>query len=364
MKKNIVYRGLRKIYRILKKIYSFLKLIKKDLDADKIKYYPKIIQFPITYKCNFDCVMCGMKNLIHKDDFSSNDIRQILQDKAFSKIEGVGLNGGEPFLKNDLIECVDVLIECLPKLSYLNIISNGYFTDKIITVLPEIKSRCKTHNVFLDLTLSLDAVGELQDFHRGKKNSFVNLVNTVEKLIQSPCDYYDKIAFNCTITRYNIFNICEVENFADKYGIHVDYDIAAPNVRIDNESRIDDFYVFNDPLAKQMAIEFFYKLFRTTNNKKYFALYLFLKKKKRYSKCPCRTNEWITITPDSNISFCASHSKLLGSAKEKSAYKLIKENKKYLKCIRKNCSSCSTYINDLNFKGSYLLYKENMKERF
>ncbi|MEE0893446.1 MAG: radical SAM protein [Treponema sp.] len=364
MGKNIVYRCLRKIYRILKKILSFLKFIKKNLDADKITCFPKVIQFPITYKCNFDCVMCGMRNLLNNDDFSINDIRQILKDKAFSKVEGVGLNGGEPFLRNDLIECIDELMECLPKLSYLNIISNGYFTEKILSVLPEIKSRCKVHNVFLDLTLSLDAVGELQDFHRGKKNSFGNLVNTVEKLIKSPCDYYDNLAFNCTITKYNIFNICEVENFAAKYGIHVEYNIAAPNVRIDNKSRVEDFYVFNDPLAKQMAIEFFYKLFRTTNRGKYYALYLFLKEKKRYSNCPCMNNEWITLTPDSNISFCASHSKLLGSAKEKSAYRIIKENKKYLKSIKKECSSCSTYISELNFKGSYLLYKENKKQRF
>lgn len=364
MKKNIVDRSFRKIYRILKRIFKIFKYIKKNLEAERITYFPKVIQFPITYKCNFNCVMCGMNNLIHRDDFTSADIKQILKDKAFSKVENIGLNGGEPFLKNDLIECVDVLVEGLPKLSYLNIISNGYFTDNIVSLLPEIKSRCKAHNVFLDLTLSLDAVGELQDFHRGKKNAFVNLVKTVERLIKSPCEYYDNIGFNCTITRYNIFNICEVENFAAKYGIHVDYDIAAPNVRIDNESRIEDFYVFNDPLAKQMATEFFYKLFRTTNNRKYYALYLFLKNKKRYSKCPCRTNEWITVTPDSNISFCASHSKLLGSAKEKSTYKIIKENRKYLKSLKKDCSSCSTYINNLDLMGLYLLYKENKRQRF
>lgn len=24
---------------------------------------PRILQFPVTYRCNFDCIMCGMKNL-------------------------------------------------------------------------------------------------------------------------------------------------------------------------------------------------------------------------------------------------------------------------------------------------------------
>lgn len=348
-------------YKITKKGFDFfLYYIKRN----RISFYPKVIQLPITYKCNFNCVMCGMKNLISKDDFSANQLAKIIKDKAFSKIKYVGLNGGEPFLKKDLIDCVSVLIQNLPTLSHIGIISNGYFTAKILAELPKIKKICLEKNIKLTLTLSLDAVGKLQDFHRGKTGAFGNLQKTLDSLLLKPENYYDFLDFNCTITRYNIFNINEVVIFAEKYGIPISYDIAAPNQRIQNDDRIDDFYIFNDELAKKLAMEFFYKLFKETGDKKYFALFLFLRDKKRYDVCPCRTNNWITITPDSYISFCASHSKLLDSGLEKSTYDILKKHKKYLKSLWNDCSSCSTYMYGLNFEGEKQLKLELKKERF
>lgn len=69
------------------------------------------IQLPITFKCNFDCVMCGMRNLISQEDFSSEELSQIISDKLFQNVTGIGLNGGEPFLKKDLVECVEVITQ-------------------------------------------------------------------------------------------------------------------------------------------------------------------------------------------------------------------------------------------------------------
>ena len=53
---------------------------------NKMQEYPNTIQMPITYKCNYDCVMCGMRHLIKRDDFTSEDLNIILQDKLFHKI--------------------------------------------------------------------------------------------------------------------------------------------------------------------------------------------------------------------------------------------------------------------------------------
>lgn len=347
--------------RLIIKISSILF---NELNKNRITFYPRIIQLPITYKCNFDCVMCGMRNLISKTDFSALQLSQIISDRSFKKVRYIGLNGGEPFLKDDLIDCVRVLTEKLPVLDSIGIISNGYFTDKMMSVLPEIKRICVEKGVNLNLTLSIDAVGELQDFHRGKEGAFENFGRTLDSLLLQPEKYYDCLDFNCTITKYNIFNINEVVIFAEKYDIPISYNIASPNKRIDNEDKIDDFYIFNNELARKLAMEFFYKLFKETGSKKYFAIFLFLRDKKRYDYCPCRINNWITITPDSNISFCASHSKLLGSALCQSTYDILRNNKKYLKSLWDDCQGCSSYVSGLNFEGEIQLRRELTKERF
>lgn len=97
----------------------------------KIRKYPDTIQLPITYKCNFDCVMCGMHHLINNKDFTYKELEKILHDKLFSRVKAVGINGGEPFLKEDLLQCIQVMLKELPHLKNIYFISNGYFTDSM-----------------------------------------------------------------------------------------------------------------------------------------------------------------------------------------------------------------------------------------
>lgn len=126
-------------------IENNFKEIRREINQRRCKIveYPETIQLPITYKCNFDCVMCGMHHMINRKDFSAHDLKTILSDKLFSKVKYIGINGGEPFLKNDLCECINVMIDTIPDLKILYFISNGYFTEKILIQLQEIKKRLK-----------------------------------------------------------------------------------------------------------------------------------------------------------------------------------------------------------------------------
>lgn len=60
--------------------------------------YPHTLQFPITNKCNLDCVMCNIHGNDSKNELSKDEISRILQDSIFKKVESVGVNGGEPFI--------------------------------------------------------------------------------------------------------------------------------------------------------------------------------------------------------------------------------------------------------------------------
>lgn len=79
-----------------KRIKYFLKLMRGDFKGDR-QSKPVTIQLPITYKCNFDCVMCGMRTMINKKDISIGDLERILANPLFSDIENVGLNGESHF---------------------------------------------------------------------------------------------------------------------------------------------------------------------------------------------------------------------------------------------------------------------------
>lgn len=344
-----------------------LKWLKRKVkfSSQKIKKYPSTIQLPITYLCNFDCVMCGMRHMVGRKDFSAKEIGTILSNPLFKEVKYVGVNGGEPFLKKDIVECFEEMMKCCPKLQAFNIISNGYFTDKILSTLELIKPECEKRKIKVNLSISVDGYMDMQDFHRGKEKAFENADCTIKQILEDKNKYVDDIMVICTITKYNIERINEVEVWAADRGVEVSYNIATENVRIENEERVQDFSLFSDEHARMLATEFFYQKYLETRNEKYFGLFLYLKDKKRYAPCPCQYNDWVTLTPDAQIGYCATHSKNLGSALEESAYDIFQRNIDYLQEIKKtHCENCSHYLYQLNADGIKILEEDQMKNWF
>ena len=277
----------------------------------------------------------------------------------------MGINGGEPFLKSDIYECFEIIIKKLPCLKTFNIISNGFFTDRILNVLGLLKKTCMLYDIKINLSISVDGINDMQDFHRGREGAFVNAEKTCKEIMSCQNKYVDSLNIICTITKFNIERINEVIAWSEKLGIEVEYNIATENVRIENQSKLTEFSLMYDRHARMLATEFFYCQYLKTRKEKYFALYLYLLEQKRYADCPCMHNEWITITPNSQIGFCATYSKELGSALEHSAYELVQNNLNYLQDIKKEfCATCSHYSYKLNSEGIRLQYENEKKNRF
>lgn len=326
--------------------------------------FPTTLQLPITHLCNFNCVMCGMKHMTGRKDFSADELNTILSDLLFSQIRTVGINGGEPFLKKDLVECIRAIVEQCKSLQEFYFISNGYYTERICSMLKDIKRICSDANITVNLSLSLDGIGDMQDFHRGCKNAYEHLMETVNAIKSSYSEYVDNLDVICTVTRHNVYRLGEVKNWGIKNNIKIAYNIATENVRIENEEIVEDFSLFADDNAKQMAEEFFFNEYLETAEEKYYGLFLYLRDRYRYTLCPCKNNEWITLTPDCELGYCATHSKKLGNVLEASAYEIAQSSLDHLEYIKKNrCSMCSHYGYQLNGEGHIELYHLHLYNR-
>lgn len=344
-------------------LYEMIRFLDKNENRIEIEEkYPDTIQFPITYKCNFNCIMCGMNKLQNKKEMNPDTIRELLKDDYYSHIHTIGINGGEPFLRQDIVECVDAIMESLEEVKRLNIISNGYFTNKIVNNLKSIKKNWP--NVFINLAISIDALYEKQDFHRGKKDAFISAQNTINEIRRQTDKCVDNLELICTITKENIWHIYEVDEWATRNDLTVNYNIASPNERIKNMDKVNDFCVQNDLMALSMAKEFFYGQYLKTGRESYFAIFLFLMYGKRYALCPHRQNEWVTVLPDGDVEFCAARSKPLGNGILSSTSELIANNQKYFQDIKdKSCDGCSSYMYMLNDEGLLLLHEDQMKNQ-
>jgi hypothetical protein len=309
--------------------------------------------------------MCGMqKKMLTNIDFTTSELESILKNKLFKKIKHVGVNGGEPFIKDNLVDYIQVLLRTLTKLQYIHIITNGYFSKNIINMLPRIKKICNMRGVKLTLALSVDAVDGLQDFVRGKKDAFVHIEQTCNDLLMSPELYYDHISVICTITKYNVYNLNEVEAWAGRKGIQVNYNIATIHERVYNFDKYDNFTIFNDPLALGMAAEFFYEKYCKTNLQKYFCLYYYVLYKERLSNCNYQYNAGVTLTPNKYLAYCATFSKELGDAYINPADEMYYGHINYRKQLcRERCRTCSHYSNSLHSKG-FFIYINDIINRY
>jgi MoaA/NifB/PqqE/SkfB family radical SAM enzyme len=325
---------------------------------------PFELQLPVTHHCNFDCVMCGMRKMADREDFTPEQLERILGDPLFQKITNAGINGGEPFLKKNLTDYIKALLKSLPRLRYIHFITNGYFTENMAAALPEIKRLCRNRGVKVTLALSVDGTGRMQDFHRGKEGAFDHIEKTCELLLSDPSKYYDAINAICTVTKHNVYNLPEVEMWSAQKGIPVSYNIATVHERIFNYEKYDDFTVFNDLLAQKMAAEFFFQKYCETKEQKYFALYYFLIYKKRLAQCSFQYNNGVTLTPDKQLAYCAVFSKSLGDASRDSAAALFYGNREYKDSIcLENCNSCSHYMNTLTRRGLFIYLRDILRRR-
>lgn len=141
--------------------------------------FPFKITFAVTYRCNLRCRTC---NIWGKGKYDSElSVGEI--DSFFKKagnFSWISVTGGEPFLREDLPEICDTLVNRCRKLSRLHITTNGQLTDKIIDLAAQLRNKYKRLKfVFI---VSIDGPSYLHDAIRCKEGAWKNAVTTFLKL--------------------------------------------------------------------------------------------------------------------------------------------------------------------------------------
>lgn len=325
-----------------------------------IRRTPISLQMPITSKCNSRCLTCNIWKYKERTDLDVSKLSSILANKYFAKVQNVGLNGGEPTLHADFVELVKAILK-LPSLKNIFIISNSINSSRLLEQLRSVYPLCKERGVKLNLQISLDGIGGVHDEVRGIKNSFSRTMNTIDTLRQHKDEYLDNFNLGCTISRYNVDYLPEIEEYFESYNVPFYFHLAVPNKRIHN---FDDapFSVMADEHAKQMAAEFFWKRYENAKNRnescRAFLIYLYLigKSKKRLFECDYLYRD-VTINESLDTFLCATASDKAGNLVDdipsKKLYSRLESSTKA------HCDTCIHYANEPNLRGilTFLFYK-------
>lgn len=113
----------------------------------------------VTYRCNAHCYMCNTWKFptTSKDEFTPDLVKKIPDGLTF-----INITGGEPCIREDL----EIIIEeALNKTKRLVISTNGYFTERIMSL-------AKRFGNHIGFRISLEGLPAANDDLRGIKNGF------------------------------------------------------------------------------------------------------------------------------------------------------------------------------------------------
>ncbi len=315
----------------------------KKMDIKEIRQ----INFAVTYKCNSRCSTCDIwKNYVKdksllKKELSTGDIQAVFSQ--FKHLRSVGITGGEPFLRNDLAEIVSAI-----KADSITISTNGLMPERIVEFT---KKMIKIGYIKeLGVSVSIDAVGKLNNKVRGIPNSYEKSLKTI-KLLKELQKRNKKIVIGIsnTISKANINDVLKVHSLAKKLGVIFStrvaqssglfYNNVSSKVFID-EKDIPEVKKIFQFLLKEQPRNLFYRYYLTK----------FLgNPNKQPIQCFSGFNSFF-IDTYGDLYPCIMLNNKLGNLKKKNLKQLLNsdEAKKIKKYIKEGKCSCWTDCEALN----------------
>lgn len=331
--------------------------------ALKIRTKPRVLQLPITSRCNSRCVTCNVWRSAGKNDLDAETLKHALRDPFFQEIEVVGVNGGEPSLYRNREELLDALFT-LKKLKRLHFISNALATESLLQLMRTVKQRCSERGVKVYLTVSVDGVGEVHNAVRGVTDGFSRTLQTLQALKRNRQEYCHRLDVGCTLSNRNIEYAQETECFMKFLDIDAYYHLAVPNKRLHNFEEADFNLVLNTR-SRQLATEYFYCRYKKSSGLKHklrsFLIYYYLLHKGKGRLAGCQyLRENVTLSETGDLFLCATASDRIGNLKETSASVLLESGgfEAQEKKIEPFCPTCVHYIVFPSLKGGWYFLKQ------
>jgi MoaA/NifB/PqqE/SkfB family radical SAM enzyme len=181
---------------------------------------PKWLWFEVTDRCNSRCMYCNIwRKKPTKDPLTPEEIRKILSDPLFKDVTYIINSGGEPTLRPDLKEILEIEHETLPQ-AILNLSTNGLLPDRAIDAIEHaLRIGC-----IIEVGVSLDGIGEKHDSVRGVKGNFEKVNYLLHKLVELRERYKGQIrsiGVLSTLTDFTAPFLEEVRRYAER--LKLDY---------------------------------------------------------------------------------------------------------------------------------------------
>lgn len=329
---------------------------------------PKAIQFPVIDICNSRCQMCRIWENKQSVDISVEDLRKGLSDGLFSEVESIGFNGGEPTLRKDLPDLVQVVVESLPQLKGVSLITNAFKYRQVNEQIEAMGEILKPRGISFDVMVSLDGFEEVHDRVRGRAGNFENARHVIDFIKSSPL--VDSVRIGCTVIRENVNHLPDLLDFCIRKDLYIKYRQGVPHQRLYTENLKDPYALtFEEKYEFVEFLEGLIQHYEPAPLQRLFYRSLIgqiIHDAPRRAGCAWQ-HQGATITARGELAYCAIKSKVISqNIAEGSPSEAYFGNQDHLNSILRNdCDSCHHDYVGVPGKADYRrLFLEKLDDRF
>jgi MoaA/NifB/PqqE/SkfB family radical SAM enzyme len=325
--------------------------VARDLYDNHVKKHfkvlaPTVLHVNVNLRCNTTCVMCNIWELKSPHALSLSQFENIFSDPVYRGIEYVILAGGEPTLRNDLPEIVELMHRHMPRLKKLMIPSNVINRGSIQRQYPRIARYCAEHKIRLTLGVSLDGLAETHDKIRGVKGAFKKVMENIAFMKQLQKETWFNMSIDPTIFSMNVHEVQKLKNLAERLDMPITFQIAALADEYYHNADTDQVLgIDND--GRLAMVEFLQRQVAESSLLDALAYY-YAEVVENLEGAPTRglpcpfADQGLLLNPDASLQYC-HNSQAIGNTLQKSSTELYyaAENLAYRDKVRiESCPSC------------------------
>ena len=284
-----------------------------------------------------------------KNELKLKEWKKIFKDPIFANIKRCDLTGGEISLHPQLPQTVELIINSMPKLRKLTMVSHGFMTKKIVKQVVKIAKICNQHGVELSVSISLDGVGKMHEKIRRIPNAFKKTAATLFELKKLSKKYGFWVGSGSLILKQNLPEVDKMKKWYKDNQINGTFQIVG----------FHDTYVNNLDTKKDVNFEnkeldhltsFMEDMSRPKSWKDFRAYYwkdllnMYRHGKPRTTPCPFQYDQF-AIDSFGDVYYCFSERKI-GNCRDKQTVSEIlfsSKNKKFKqKMLKTSCLGCNS----------------------
>ena len=208
LKPYAIKQGLSKLYRVF-----FFELARRNrLFTRFIPFSPVKACFIITDNCNSRCITCMQWKQKSHNELTTQEVNKILAQLKKIGIRSISFTGGEPTLRKDLSEIIEIANDL--HFDNITLATNGL-------LLTREKAVGFIENGLKEIIISIDGTGKVHDYVRGIKGSYIRSIKTLKMLTELRDTRYPhlRISIATTLMKPTLNEITKVVDVAEELNV-------------------------------------------------------------------------------------------------------------------------------------------------